>query len=212
MNRNLSAKYVATDLSGDPEAPGLTSTRIRNPLEGIPREQLMRDVEAFAEYRGLQDHVSILKKGALVAQDPGNAFAIDGPEKLNPDELEVLDVEVKHKWRMPMRLFLTIATCSIGAAVQGWDQTGSNGATIFFTKYYGLASGSDKDNLIVGLLNAGPYIGSASVAGRVSVSFGYQDADLSVPGSSGAGSLIPSTTGSAVEVSLPSRLPRNGRD
>ena len=161
MNRNLTAKYVGTDLSGDSEAPELMSTRIRNPLEGIPREQLMRDVEAFAEYRGLQDHVDILKRGALVAQSPGNIYAIDGPEKLRPDELEVLDIEAKHRWRMPLRLFLTIATCSIGAAVQGWDQTGSNGATIFFPDYYGIGSKSNSDKLIVGLLNAGPYIGSA---------------------------------------------------
>ncbi|POR31595.1 Uncharacterized protein TPAR_08192 [Tolypocladium paradoxum] len=136
--------------------------KIRNPLEGIPREQLMRDVEAFAEYRGLQDHVDILKKGALVAQNPGDVYSIDGPEKLNQDELEVLDIEAKHRWRMPMRLFLTIATCSIGAAVQGWDQTGSNGATIFFPDYYGIGDKhSDRDALIVGLLNSGPYIGSA---------------------------------------------------
>ncbi|KND86820.1 putative polyol transporter 2 [Tolypocladium ophioglossoides CBS 100239] len=170
MNNNLQAKYVATDLSGDPEAPDLMSTRIRNPLEGIPREQLMRDVEAFAEYRGLQDHIDILKKGALVAQNPAEPHAIDGPEKLDPDELEVLDIEAKHRWRMPIRLFLTIATCSIGAAVQGWDQTGSNGATIFFPTYYGIDDpNSNRDSIIVGLLNAGPYIGSAHHLLRLSL-------------------------------------------
>lgn len=124
----------------------------------------MRDVEAFAETKGLQEHVDILKKGALVAQNPADAHEIDGPEKLNQEELDVLENEVKHKWRMPISLFLTIATCSIGAAVQGWDQTGSNGATIFFPEYYGLDErNSDRDAVIVGLLNAGPYIGSAYV-------------------------------------------------
>lgn len=136
--------------------------RIRNPLEGIPREQLMRDVEAFAEYRGLQEHVGLLKKGALVAQNPTEVAAIDGPEKLTQAECDAIEMERTHRWRMPMRLFLTIATCSIGAAVQGWDQTGSNGANIFLPEAYGLdTKNSDRDSLIIGLLNAGPYIGSA---------------------------------------------------
>lgn len=121
----------------------------------------MQDVENFAQRKGLQDHVALLKKGALVAQDPTNIHNIDGPEKLSSEELEVLGDEVTHKWRMPMRLFLTIFTCSIGAAVQGWDQTGSNGATIFFPKYYGIGGTTDRETIIVGLINAGPYIGSA---------------------------------------------------
>ncbi|PHH83064.1 hypothetical protein CDD82_3722 [Ophiocordyceps australis] len=138
--------------------------RIRNPLEGIDRQQLMHNVEVFAQQRGLQDHVNMLKKGALVAQNPAEAHAISGPEKLTPEELSVLEIEAKHRWRMPMRLFLTIATCSIGAAVQGWDQTGTNGANLFFPQYYGLdPEHSDRDSIIVGLINAGPYIGSAFI-------------------------------------------------
>lgn len=29
-----------------------------------------------------------------------------------------------HKWRQPISLYITIVICSVGAAVQGWDQTG----------------------------------------------------------------------------------------
>ncbi|KAG5916980.1 hypothetical protein E4U42_007420 [Claviceps africana] len=137
--------------------------RIRNPLQGISREQLMQDVELFAHQRGLQEHTALLKKGALVAQDPSNIHNIDGSEKLSAREVEVLNDEVTHKWRMPWRLFLTIFTCSIGAAVQGWDQTGSNGANIFFPAYYGIGGSSTRDKIIVGLINAGPYIGSAFI-------------------------------------------------
>ncbi|CAG9941154.1 unnamed protein product [Clonostachys rosea f. rosea IK726] len=137
--------------------------KIRNPLAGIPHDQLMRDVEAFAEYRGLTEHVHVLKKGALVAQNPAGAAEIDGEFKLEPAELEVLEQEVTHKWRMPTRLFLTIATCSIGAAVQGWDQTGSNGANIFFPEYYGIGDDSVRSRILVGIVNAGPYIGSAFI-------------------------------------------------
>ncbi|KAK4100414.1 hypothetical protein N658DRAFT_507927 [Parathielavia hyrcaniae] len=137
--------------------------RIRNPLEGVPREELMSRVEAFAQEKGLTEHISLLRKGALVAQDPSAYEGITGPEALNDEEKVALRHEIEHKWRLPMKLFMTIATCSIGAAVQGWDQTGSNGANIFFPKYYGIDGTDTRSTLLVGLVNAGPYIGSAFI-------------------------------------------------
>lgn len=130
---------------------------IKNPLHGISKSQLMRNVEAWAQEKGLVEHIPILKKGALVAQNPAGIRLIDGEEKLTDNEIKVLEDEVNHRWRMPRKLLLTIATCSIGAAVQGWDQTGSNGANLWFPEYYGIA----EDTMLVGLVNAGPYIGSA---------------------------------------------------
>ncbi|KAH8164555.1 hypothetical protein CIB48_g3693 [Xylaria polymorpha] len=139
------------------------AAKIINPLEGIPRDQLMRDVEAFVEEKGLQEHVAYFRKGALIAQNPACFEDIDGPEALDETEKTILRDEILHKWRLPWRLYLTIITCSIGAAVQGWDQTGSNGATLFFPKYYGIDGTSARDNILVGLINAGPYIGSAVI-------------------------------------------------
>ncbi|KAK7923206.1 hypothetical protein PG985_007277 [Apiospora marii] len=132
--------------------------KIKNPLKGVPYDQLMRDVDAFAEEKGLTEHVALLRKGALVAQDP-TSFGenLTGENALDEAEIKALREEVTHKWRLPARLYLTIATCSIGAAVQGWDQTGSNGATIFFPAYYGI----QHNDLLVGMINAGPYIGCA---------------------------------------------------
>lgn len=121
----------------------------------------MSRVEAFVQEKGLAEHVAVFKKGALIAQDPDSFEDISGPEALTDEEKEAIRFEAKHRWRLPARLFLTIATCSIGAAVQGWDQTGSNGANIFFPDYYGIGSDSVRDRLLVGLVNAGPYIGSA---------------------------------------------------
>jgi len=123
----------------------------------------MSRVEVFAQEKGLTEHVALLRRGALVAQDPSSYEEIDGPEALNADEKAALRAEVEHKWRLPMKLYLTIATCSIGAAVQGWDQTGSNGANIFFPAVYGIAEKTTRDTLLVGLINAGPYIGSAFI-------------------------------------------------
>jgi hypothetical protein len=60
---------------------------------------------------------------------------------------------------------------------RGWDQTGSNGANLSFPEEFGIGAGSkplgtpnhDRDNWLVGLVNAAPYIGSALmyVAARV---------------------------------------------
>ncbi|KAI0134427.1 hypothetical protein BJ170DRAFT_679315 [Xylariales sp. AK1849] len=137
--------------------------KIKNPLKGIPRDQLMRDVEAFAHEKGLVEHIPLLRKGALIAQDPTKYENIDGDEALDETEKKVLLDEVLHKWRLPLRLFLTIATCSIGAAVQGWDQTGSNGANIFFPAVYGIDGDDARSRLILGVVNAGPYLGSAFI-------------------------------------------------
>ncbi|KAI8237265.1 putative metabolite transport protein YfiG [Colletotrichum sp. SAR 10_96] len=148
---------ATVDLNDNKEA------KIKNPLLGINRSELLRDVEHFARDKGLDEYLPMLKKGALVAQDPTGYEEIDGAEALEPDEIQVLRDEVLHKWRIPKILYLTIITCSIGAAVQGWDQTGSNGANLSFPTVFGIGSNSHHDTLLVGLVNSAPYIGSAFI-------------------------------------------------
>lgn len=74
-------------------------------------------------------------------------------------------------------LYFTIILCSIAAAIQGWDQTGSNGANLSFPQDLGIpdslvnADGSqgscvaagtcEKNSWIIGLVNACPYIAIA---------------------------------------------------
>jgi hypothetical protein len=139
------------------------TARIRNPLAGIPRDQLLAEVEEFAQEHGLSEHVAILRKGALVAQDPTNFENLTGAETLTETEIYTLKREITHKWDVPRTLYLTIVTCSIGAAVQGWDQEGSNGANLSFPKQFGIGGTSDRDVFLVGLINSAPYIGSALV-------------------------------------------------
>jgi MFS family permease len=122
---------------------------------------LLRDVEKFCLEKNLTDDLPLIQKGALVAQDPANYEDISGEFALADTEVEVLRNEVLHKWRQPMTLYLTIFTCSIGAAVQGWDQTGSNGANLSMPAFFGIAGTSNHDTLLLGLVNSGPYIGSA---------------------------------------------------
>ncbi|RFU30587.1 hypothetical protein B7463_g5716, partial [Scytalidium lignicola] len=136
------------------------TAKVVNPLAGIPRDELMQQVVEFSAKKGLVDMVALLQKGAMVAQGATEFAEMEG---LDPDELEVLEFEAKHKWSHPFALYATIFVCSIGAAVQGWDQTGSNGANLSFPQEFGIASGSDRDFWLIGLINAAPYISSALI-------------------------------------------------
>lgn len=125
----------------------------------------MRDVDQFAADHNLVDIVPLLKKGAIVAQDPDN---FENFKQITEDEKQHIRNETLHKWKHPAALYYTIIICSVGAAVQGWDQTGSNGANLSFPQEFGIGNGHDKsnpnydrDNWLVGLVNAAPYIGSA---------------------------------------------------
>lgn len=130
---------------------------------GIPKRTLLRDVDEFCRIKNIEEHRLIIRKGALVAQDPTGYEDITGEEALTEEEVEALRGEVLHKWRISRTLLLTIVTCSIGAAVQGWDQTGSNGANLYMPIAYGIGSDSISDKLTIGLINAAPYLGTAFV-------------------------------------------------
>ncbi len=95
--------------------------RIKNPLAGITREQLIEDVDLFAKENDLMDILPLLQKGALVAQNPG---MIDTIPELDEADREVLRRERSHRWDHPKMLYFTIILNSIAAAIQGWDQTG----------------------------------------------------------------------------------------
>ncbi|XXG97901.1 hypothetical protein Hte_004217 [Hypoxylon texense] len=139
------------------------SAKISNPLAGIPREQLLEQVTTFSKWHGLAEYVHLMRRGALVAQDPARFEEITGPEALCAEEIDALRRETVHKWRVPWLLYLTIITCSIGAAVQGWDQEGSNGANLSFPLQFGIGTNSDHDVFLVGLINSAPYLGSSLI-------------------------------------------------
>lgn len=138
--------------------------RLRNPLSGIPKDTLLRDVESYASTHGLEEYLDLLKKGALVAQNPDGAQTIEG---MTPDELQQLQNETTSRWNHPWTLYLVIALNSVGASIQGWDQTGSNGANLSFPQEFGIAdSGAlceslgtcEANSWIVGAINAAPYM------------------------------------------------------
>lgn len=81
------------------------SAKLRNPLYGISKEDLMRDVENFARDKGLEDITDMLKKGALVAQDPKRVEEI---QELDEEERNWFRLEKTHRWKQPwMMYFMT---------------------------------------------------------------------------------------------------------
>ncbi|THV44957.1 hypothetical protein BGAL_0551g00010 [Botrytis galanthina] len=141
-----------------------TTGEIRNPLIGIPKHQLLADVETFANKHNLTDILPNLIKGALVAQSPHHADKIT---ELDDEDRRVLEEEVTHRWKHPKQLYMTIILNSVAAAIQGWDQTGANGANLTFGEALGIpdtgptceAQGTcEKNAWIIGAINAMPYI------------------------------------------------------
>lgn len=138
--------------------------RIKNPLCNIPKAELLRDAEAYARKHNLQYALPYLCKGALVAQDPDGFETI---EELDEEDCEALRKERMHRWSHPKALYLTIFLNSIGAAVQGWDQTGSSGANLSFPQVFNIADSGpectaagtcERNSWIIGAINASPYI------------------------------------------------------
>ena len=146
------------------------SAKIKNPLAHLTPEQVIADVQEFAKQNDFQELEGLLVKGALVAKDPPAFEDVPG---LTEVEKDAIRNEVLHKWRQPKALYFTIILCSIGAAVQGWDQTGSNGANLTFPDALGIPIGktltgtnipnpqAGRNQWLQGLINAGPYIASA---------------------------------------------------
>ncbi|KAL4866163.1 hypothetical protein BDV12DRAFT_199483 [Aspergillus spectabilis] len=140
------------------------SAKIKNPLADLTETQVLRDVEQFAHEYDLVDILPDLRKGSLIARDPGNFRGLPG---ITPEDITTIQNEIDYKWRQPRALYFTIILCSIGAAVQGWDQTGSNGANLSMPEQLGIPQehnpNAERNQWIVGVLNAAPYIASAAI-------------------------------------------------
>lgn len=147
----------------------LTLDRIKNPLAGIPKDQLLQDVDSFATRHNLEDIREELRKGALVAQAP---LSFEHISELEETDRIVLREEVTRRWKQPKVLYTTIILNSVAAAIQGWDQTGSNGANLSFPQEFGIPdspasfcvnnqAACERNSWLIGFINSTPYIAIA---------------------------------------------------
>lgn len=95
------------------------------PFAGLSQQDLMTQVEDFLEKSQLTDYKEHFVRGALLAQ---SNMAFDGMRedglKLDPKTRVALDLEFSprriDRFKQPVKLYLLVACCSLGAAVQGW--------------------------------------------------------------------------------------------
>lgn len=142
--------------------------RIINPLAGFTRQELSAQVSQFCAQYELADKEEYFQKGALVAQSPDDFENI--PELTEDDKHWIRREKTRKKpcsakmipkkdhanigwldpWSLPKDLYYTIAVCSLGAAIQGWDNTGANGANLSFPEEFGIAN----NEWLVGFVNS----------------------------------------------------------
>ena len=99
----------------------------------------------------MAEHAGLFSRAALVARDSERFEMLT---EIDDQERAALIYERDHKWHGPKMLWYSISLCAVGAATQGWDQTGSNGANLSFPKEFGIGSDSSHDQWIVGLVNS----------------------------------------------------------
>jgi hypothetical protein len=113
-------------------------------------EKVAADARRFAETHGMAEYADLFGRGALVARDPDD---FESMIELPGEERTALAYERDHKWHGSKMLWYSISLCAVGAATQGWDQTGSNGANLSFPEEFNIA-GEGRDEWIVGVINA----------------------------------------------------------
>lgn len=98
----------------------------------------------------MSEHAELFGRAALVARDMDG---FDSIPDLTDEERYALMYEKTHKWHGPKMLWYSIGLCAVGAATQGWDQTGANGANLSFPKEFGIDQ-TATDEWIVGIINS----------------------------------------------------------
>jgi len=123
---------------------------VHNPLARLSKGHTIEQAQAFATGFGMEEHADLFARAALIARDPDRFEMLTD---LKEDERAALIYERDHKWHGPKMLWYSIGLCAVGAATQGWDQTGSNGANLSFPQAFGI-DGPGKDEWIVGVINS----------------------------------------------------------
>ena len=102
---------------------------IPNPLSTFDTSQVLGLVENFVRDKNLEKFMRLFKTAALIAHHPDKFELINesiasnkpnytGLRPLEEEELEYLRDEYTKRFHHPRELYLTVALCSVGAAVQ----------------------------------------------------------------------------------------------
>ncbi|KAI9736268.1 MAG: hypothetical protein M1834_001154 [Cirrosporium novae-zelandiae] len=135
------------------------------PFQNWSHDRLFNAVQDFIQESGLNDHTDYLLRGAFLAQDP-HAFDHDRRRDdglgVRDEERVWLDLEYSEKkidkFKQPWLLYLLVGCCSLGATVQGWDETAVNGAQVFYEETFNSGRAVDLSPAILSLINGAPYL------------------------------------------------------
>lgn len=98
--------------------------QILRPFEGLSLKEMKTRVDRFTNVAGLDRWNDIFLKGALLAQSETAFRNRDDDLKLTDEETLAIEQEFSprrlDRFRQPLKLYLLVAVCSLGAAVQGW--------------------------------------------------------------------------------------------
>ncbi|KAJ5380381.1 Major facilitator superfamily domain general substrate transporter [Penicillium cataractarum] len=133
---------------------------IDHPLILTSVRQLVEDVRLFHHRLKLENIVDLdtLIKGAKLAKQPYN-FGVIG---LSDPEYETIENEDSHSFLETRGLLVTIMATACAAITQGWQQSTINGSALFsWPEELGLDS--NKDELLIGLINAAPWISGSLI-------------------------------------------------
>jgi sugar porter (SP) family MFS transporter len=134
------------------------ATLLRNPLAGMTRAEILADVDAFVDSKGLDEHREDFRKGALVAQVNNTPGAYEKIDILTEDEKAILRKEETSRWHQPFALYFLCTLCAGSAIVQGMDQTAVNGAQEFYFEEFEI-----NNVWMRGFTNGAPYLCSALI-------------------------------------------------
>lgn len=117
------------DNGRDAERP---DAKLARPFSGWTHQKMTDRIDKFIDDTELEDYAHYIRRGAFLAQSKA-AFDRERDDGLKLKDIErtYLDLEYSRKridkFKQPWRLYALVALCSIGAAVQGWDETAVNG-------------------------------------------------------------------------------------
>ncbi|KAL8691650.1 MAG: hypothetical protein Q9218_003171 [Villophora microphyllina] len=123
------------DPDDDVDASLNINSPLVNPFVGKTHNEMNDLIDAFMEKTKIDEIYSeYVRKGAFLAQD-SEAFDDDREDGLQLKQEEraamiLEDPKRGSKWNQPWILYALVGCCSLGAAVQGWDETAVNGGTI----------------------------------------------------------------------------------
>ena len=163
MSVESETRYESSNYEDADNTTANINSRLVNPFKGMRHEQMEEKIEQFMKKTEIDEmFLDLIRKGAFLAQD-SQAFEHprDDGLQLKAEERQALrqeDPKTGNKWNQPWIMYALVGCCSLGAAVQGMDETAVNGAQVFYQYAFGIDGDSGNNPGIRGLVNAAPYL------------------------------------------------------